>query len=188
MLETDPPISIDQLLVVTFTNAAAVDLKFRIKQNLERNYDNLLSGIQENLPNYFQEVIKKDFRQVKRKLEEALYLFDQTQIKTIHGFCLDLLQKYAFEANIHLESLNSLITYDEIEVVISDFFRVGLEDNICSQVQLEKLLNDLNHDFNLLKTKLTELIVKSSAIASRGSFFELFKKFQENFLNHRFEY
>ncbi|CDZ79907.1 Exodeoxyribonuclease V beta chain [Candidatus Rubidus massiliensis] len=188
LLETDPPISIDQLLVVTFTNAAAVDLKFRIKQNLERNYDNLLSGIQENLPNYFQEVIKKDFRQVKRKLEEALYLFDQTQIKTIHGFCLDLLQKYAFEANIHLESLNSLITYDEIEVVISDFFRVGLEDNICSQVQLEKLLNDLNHDFNLLKTKLTELIVKSSAIASKGSFFELFKKFQENFLNHRFEY
>lgn len=79
---------LDQILVVTFTRAAARELKTRIRAKLEKVIEE-----KEAFP-YLNDVFNLE------KIEEALLVFDQAQIFTIHGFCQKMLQEYAFEAGL----------------------------------------------------------------------------------------
>jgi exodeoxyribonuclease V beta subunit len=63
-------LKLDQILVVTFTRAATRELKMRIRANLEKHHP------------------------------QAVRMFDQAQIFTIHGFCQKILGEYAFEAGV----------------------------------------------------------------------------------------
>src|SRR5271169_3967324 len=89
LLETE--MTLDQILVVTFTRAATRELKERIRANLEkvceRKFDYLKNITDEQL----------------EKSKTALLTFDRSQIFTIHSFCSRLLQEFAFEASVGLE-------------------------------------------------------------------------------------
>jgi len=76
-LLTEQDVTIEQILVVTFTEKATGDLKRRLRGMLER-------GILEK-PEHAM------------TLKAALDHFDQAPIFTIHGFCQRLLQEYALE-------------------------------------------------------------------------------------------
>lgn len=76
-------LNLDQILVATFTKAAARELKMRIRTQLE-----------------------------KKGLQKELLVFDQAQIYTIHGFCQRMLQEFAFEAGIGFD-LNEWTKKDE---------------------------------------------------------------------------
>jgi len=87
LLETS--LTIDQILVVTFTRAAARELKRRIRATLENALLNSTPWgylLQEGLD--------------RRRLSEALVCFDRAQIFTIHGFCHRMLGEYALEARL----------------------------------------------------------------------------------------
>ena len=104
------PLTVDQILVVTFTRAATRDLKKRIRLKIVESLDILTSrspSDSKNIPDYLQRVLEKDEAQLnnsKRNLEKALFCFDQAQIFTIHGFCHRILNEYVFESGISLES------------------------------------------------------------------------------------
>jgi exodeoxyribonuclease V beta subunit len=70
-------VSLDQILLVTYTEKATGELKGRLRANLE---DAL-----KNLPDH------------KDLFQEAIDHFDQAHITTIHGFCQRILQEYPFE-------------------------------------------------------------------------------------------
>ena len=72
-------IDIDQLLIVTFTNAAASEMRQRI---LEAIY----SKIDEN-PNNLD-------------LQRQILLLNKANISTIHSFCLEVIKNYFYEINI----------------------------------------------------------------------------------------
>ena len=76
-LLTDEDVTLEQILVVTFTEKATGELKTRLRHMLEI-------------------AVQKDDEYVK-PLEAALDQFDQAPIFTIHGFCQRLLQEYALE-------------------------------------------------------------------------------------------
>ena len=71
--------SIDEFLVITYTRAAASELR-------ERIYDELLNRIAENTDN--------------RRLRRQLMLCGGARIGTIHSLCTDLLRENAYAANI----------------------------------------------------------------------------------------
>jgi ATP-dependent exoDNAse (exonuclease V) beta subunit len=75
LLETN--VSIDQILVVTFTEKATGELKVRLRTALER-------AARENAED-------------AERLQPALAHFDQAPIHTIHGFCHRMLQDFALE-------------------------------------------------------------------------------------------
>lgn len=74
--DEDNPVYINQLLIATFTNAAASEMKDRI-------YRALQAKIKENPDNSF--------------LKKQLVLLGQAQISTIHSFCMNLIRE-----NFHL--------------------------------------------------------------------------------------
>lgn len=78
---TDPinPIDIDKLLVVTFTNAAAAEMKERVQNAIEK----LIQSDGDN-----------------EQLKRQLVLLEQANITTIHSFCLETIKEYFFKIDL----------------------------------------------------------------------------------------
>ena len=90
LLRTDS--SIENILVVTFTEKAAEQLRGRIRTLLENVWSGLLSPLEDGTAD---QLTIDDL--ARRKLETALFSFDSASIYTIHAFCWRMLTDLAFE-------------------------------------------------------------------------------------------
>jgi len=84
--------SIEELLVVTFTEKAAEELRSRIRSLLE----NIVSGVACAPGDNPDEVVEID-SEGREKLDKALFSFDAASICTIHAFCRRVLKDFAFD-------------------------------------------------------------------------------------------
>lgn len=96
-------LSPEQILVVTFTNAATDELRGRIRKRLRQAELYLMAVQQGNaLPaDDFMDALLPDHTQhgdALRRLRDAQLLMDNAAIYTIHGFCQRVLSQYAFES------------------------------------------------------------------------------------------
>jgi exodeoxyribonuclease V beta subunit len=101
-------LSIDQILVVTFTEAATNELKLRIYQKLKAFYRFLGSGVSDLLPeDYLLASLLNSFLNLnseqkdlwRANLKSAIDSIDEAKIFTIHGFCRRVLNDFSFESN-----------------------------------------------------------------------------------------
>ena len=123
-------IDIDKMLVVTFTNAAAAEMKERI---LERLY----KEIEENPKNV--------------DLQRQIILLNKANISTIHSFCLEVIKNYFYEIDI---SPNFRIgDTPEIELlkqeVLEDLFEVLYEEKNEDLIQLVNIYGGYRGDERL---------------------------------------
>jgi ATP-dependent helicase/nuclease subunit A len=79
LLHERPGLSLDEILVVTFTEAAAAEIRQRIRQRLEQQV--------EASPN-------------NARFAEQLALFETAHIGTLHSFCLDLIREHFYLLNV----------------------------------------------------------------------------------------
>jgi ATP-dependent helicase/nuclease subunit A len=75
----DEPVDVDRLLVVTFTNASAAEMKTRIGEAIEKALEKQPSSLH---------------------LRRQLSLLNRASISTIHSFCLDVIRKYYYLIDI----------------------------------------------------------------------------------------
>ncbi|MCQ6274361.1 helicase-exonuclease AddAB subunit AddA [Bacillus sp. V3B] len=75
VLNKEEPINVDELLVVTFTNASAAEMRHRISEALERAIDD---------------------DPASNHLRKQLGLLNRASISTIHSFCLEVIRKYYY--------------------------------------------------------------------------------------------
>ncbi len=90
----------ESILVVTFTEAAAAELKLRIRQRLSDCLEHLQTPGDKNsdeLIQFFNS--KKDKEIICARISLALTSFDQAAIFTIHSFCMKVLKENAFDCN-----------------------------------------------------------------------------------------
>lgn len=123
---SEAPLTVKQILVVTFTNAATVELKTRIRKILQQalavcedlnDSESLLFAIVENaIANQGQE-------QVQQRLRQALLAMDEAAIFTIHGFCQKVLNEYRFFTNSAGELQLLQEQGDLLNEVIADIWR-----------------------------------------------------------------
>ena len=114
-------VPVEQILTVTFTQAATAELRQRIYQRLV-NADRLLSaGSWRGGPGEPQP------EQAAVRVRRALMDFDQAAIYTIHGFCQRILHEYAFETG---SSFDAKVVPDQSRIlreIAQDFWRM----NVC---------------------------------------------------------
>jgi len=79
ILSTENPINVDELLVVTFTNASAAEMRHRIGEALEKAI-NIDPG--------------------SRHLRKQLSLLNKASISTLHSFCMEVIRKYYYLIDI----------------------------------------------------------------------------------------
>ncbi len=101
--ETD--YEVHKLLVLTFTEAATVELRERIQsrcrevlERLEQPQKSATDG--DEFLEYCAKKYAADDKVVYR-LQQAIVAFDESQISTIHGFCQKLLRDYPFQFGVN---------------------------------------------------------------------------------------
>ncbi len=79
VISTTNPIDVDELLVLTFTNASAAEMRHRMADALEK------------------EITKNP---QSKHLRRQLSLINKAQISTLHSFCLNIVRQYAYLLDI----------------------------------------------------------------------------------------
>ncbi|MBQ3546704.1 MAG: helicase-exonuclease AddAB subunit AddA [Lachnospiraceae bacterium] len=105
ILDKDNPIDIDKILVVTFTNAAASEMRERILMAIDKEL--------ENEPD-------------NAHLQKQQTYIHNAKITTIHSFCLDLIKEHFNE--IDLDPAVRVAESTEIELLKSDVVKEVLEE------------------------------------------------------------
>ncbi len=106
----DPPVQLDRLLVVTFTNAAAAEMKKRLAVALE-------------------EEMRKNPH--SSQLRRQLLLLHKAQISTIHSFCLEVIREHYYLLGI--DPAMRLLDEGEAFVLQQDLLDELLEDYYANQ-------------------------------------------------------
>jgi exodeoxyribonuclease V beta subunit len=138
-------ISINEILIVTFTEKAAGEIKERIRKIIASEFDRLITE-------------KSNNQNAINKLKIALDIFDSADISTIHGFCKKILSQYAFENNTAIsqelsqetytnEAFNNIIQSKEFSSkggieILKNCFENGDLNNSINYLNLVKAMNE----------------------------------------------
>ncbi|MBH5330370.1 exodeoxyribonuclease V subunit beta [Eikenella sp. S3360] len=123
----------ENILVVTFTEAATAELKNRLRARLGEALAALQSeepSADEFLQNLLAEALAKQERgTLILQLQAALSGFDTAAIYTIHGFCLRVLGDYAFLCGVPFELETGPADPAARLVAAQDFWREHVADH-----------------------------------------------------------
>ncbi|MFA7229848.1 MAG: UvrD-helicase domain-containing protein, partial [Victivallaceae bacterium] len=142
-------LSLQDILIVTFTEAATAELIQRVRENIAKSYNILKSLIvegAENLPlaesGAAEQILRKyltargqsddALKKAAFRLRLALLSFDESAISTIHGFCSRMLNDFAFESNLQFNL--ELIDDDGpfIQETADDYWRSNFYGKNCA--------------------------------------------------------
>lgn len=122
----------DQLVLITFTKAAAEELRSRLLAELHkataeiRNSESITSNSDAEDSDASKDIspnhsANTDSTAAKlRNLEEAIASQDLIQISTIHSFCFRLLKERAFDSRLPLDA--ELLEDDKAQTLLDNFF------------------------------------------------------------------
>ncbi len=138
LLEGEKPLNVEEILVVTFTKAAARELKERIHLAIQNALWQLKAKKNCSLP-YLMPFLDKP-EQARVALKEALALFDDASIFTIHSFCFSILKRFAFSADVSFHFQEKENTFRFLKEKALDYFYYYLQKQDYSPTQIELLI------------------------------------------------
>lgn len=115
LIDKDTPGDINRLLVVTFTKAAAAEMRERIGKRLN-------------------EYLAKPEYAANQHLQKQVLLLKNAQITTIHSFCMSVLKEFFYELDmdptfrVAEESELTLLKADVMEELLEDCYEKGEEE------------------------------------------------------------
>lgn len=131
LLEKEWPVN--EVLVVTFTEAATKELRTRLRRNIDLAWqlvrDNTQRARRAGQGEHVAMIVNKylengkDAERARLLLRQAIVNFDEAAIYTIHGFCQRMLNENAFEGHQPFDV--ELVTSDRdlVDQVVNDLWR-----------------------------------------------------------------
>ncbi|ABB32122.1 exodeoxyribonuclease V, beta subunit [Geobacter metallireducens RCH3] len=117
----------EEILVVTFTEAATKELRSRIRERLREARDVFAgAGTTDDFLLKMGDTNRKEWpgtEEALRRLDLALRTFDCAAISTIHGFCSRALQENAFESGSLYDTELLADQNPLIQEIVDDFWR-----------------------------------------------------------------
>jgi exodeoxyribonuclease V beta subunit len=123
------PATIDQILLVTFTDKATAELRARIRAKLAE----LATATESDAPGGAPHWVIDDA--ARRKLRDAVAGFDRAAIHTIHGFCQRLLVEDAFSGRRLFDQ-----TQVPDDAAFAEAFHVTLREQLAVEPDLRTVL------------------------------------------------
>ncbi|WP_347258895.1 UvrD-helicase domain-containing protein, partial [Methylocaldum sp.] len=117
-------LSVDQILVVTYTKAATAELQDRIRRRLREVLSAFETG--ESDDDFCRRILELygDRTEIARRLlGYAISGFDEAAVYTIHGFCQRLLNESAFESGADFDCELMPDETDLLLEIVDDFWR-----------------------------------------------------------------
>lgn len=170
------PPAIEQILVVTFTKAAAAELKSRIRQNLQ-NALHALQNSDQNTP-YLSSIILKGPKVHSfaiQRLKQALVEFDSAYITTIHSFCFRAIAENSDEGSFFRFFNEEKASYSDLLLweVLAHLFKTEAFNQSFTSQQLTILLRSCRDRMLTLAQEVMKIISKGLKIESPPSNEEL---------------
>ncbi|MDX1638148.1 MAG: exodeoxyribonuclease V subunit beta [Balneolaceae bacterium] len=199
----DTDLTVDQLLVLTYTKAATAELKDRILSRVRESISVLAGQAFVENDTFLENLIRQvqDAERAIQKLERAVHNFDEASIFTIHSFCQRTLQEQSFLSGIIFDA--ELITDDReiLQEAVDDWWRQQVQKAGHSDIQREwlNILRQTGHDPEGLARLVApalgkpylNLRVPEPPEGTRNEdlqeLFELFKRLKENFYGRQDE-
>ncbi len=180
ILESQAELKVENILVLTFTKEATLELKARIRAALEKAKEELICSkiIEIGYLKKWKEASEQKRKKLIYKLNDALSSFDLAQIYTIHKFCFLKLKEYLFEAGIDLaqnieQSKVSIKTYERL---VKDYLSFGYGSQMMSPAQLKILLSYYKGNFELLLKACVEQLIKEQPVLETETYQEFCAK------------
>jgi exodeoxyribonuclease V beta subunit len=180
LIEGEEPLKIENILTVTFTKAATLDLKKRIRSNLEKVIDALEAsnpGPWEYLEPFIGD--PEAALLARRRLERALIAYDDAQIFTIHGFCARMLKEYGFEVNVNLDftDADNELVKERMRQAVRDYFRTEMTEDAVGKSQRRWVFKRSECQEEKLEKDLFAILQIGGEIDPVPSFQELYEQF-----------
>ena len=171
--EGDDPIPIDRILVVTFTKAAAEELKMRIAKELKK-------ALKEAREDSGEDVSRRE-----SSLTAAIAGIESAEISTIHSFCFALIRKHFSELSLSAslriadETEIRLLKLRVMEETVDAFFEndpafAEFSENLIElkDTRLSETLLDFYEKFIALPDGLDALKASATRLADTADDFE----------------
>lgn len=170
LLDADP-LCLSQILIVTFTKEATKEIAGRILRTIRSSIMALENSEHSSEFAYIQAIKEGD--PLKKKmailnLTHALHSFDEANIYTIHGFCLAMLSKFAFEANIALGCTEHMDL--EYPRTLLKKWLISIPIAEIGSCQLQNLIHFFKGDIGKLIERLLYFIKTRAAFMATDSF------------------
>ncbi|MFO1487059.1 MAG: UvrD-helicase domain-containing protein [Verrucomicrobiota bacterium] len=120
LLTEKPPLAIDQILMVTFTEAAAAEMRQRIRARLEQELATAPRRVD---------------------LEQQLALFDAAHIGTLHGFCFKLIRQHFHE--LELDPQLAVMAEEETRLLADEILDEILQAHYAGDSALAAAVQEL---------------------------------------------
>lgn len=120
-------LTVEQILVVTYTKAATAELRERIRARMVT----LKRAVECDREDDFRDSLMGDPAALELRLQRltlAILSFDRAAIFTIHGFCQRLLSENAFESGMPFQTELLLDERSLVQEVVDDFWRSRIQD------------------------------------------------------------
>ena len=122
-------LTVDQILVVTFTEAATQELRERIRARIQEARTAFVLSASDDPFIAQLLILHQDHPSAVLDLEYAASEMDQAAVFTIHGFCQRMLRQHAFESSANF---NAQLLSDDTALVrqaLLDYWRTELYDS-----------------------------------------------------------
>ena len=170
--------SIDELVLVTYTDKAAGELKERVREILEKT---IAEFYKEHKLTPEDHSLLADILH----LEENLNKIDQANISTIHGFCLKVLKTFAFESKSNF-GLELIQDDDGLKSELRTFLR---KDSFVAEEGIKAALwNELTSYLitqEQVVLKLAKEFISGTLESPEGLEAESFDEFCEKLINYK---
>ena len=164
----NPQLSVKDVLVVTFTNAAAKELKARILLQIKESINLLIrrknAALEISEDPFIRDFIfTRDLEHLQIDvtiLSRAVQLFDQASIFTIHGFCNQVLNDFPVECNVTLPFETEVNNKELLQTLVHQFYREQIIHNSLFSANLNHVITQVEKLFKSdYKTTIIEKII-----------------------------
>ena len=129
-LLVEKKLTVNDILVVTYTKAATEDLRTRIREMIRTAVSAFEEGSSSDTSISGLLAATDDSDDGKQRLQEALRNFDEAAVFTIHGFCQRMLRENGLESSILFDTELVADTDMLLHSIAMDFWRLNI--NRCS--------------------------------------------------------
>ncbi len=120
LVADQPPTSLDEILMVTFTDAAAAEMRQRIRARLE-------------------EELKSD--PDNSHWQEQMALFDTAHLGTLHSFCLELIRQHFYE--LELDPQLGVLAEEEARLLADETLERLLQEHYAGRTSSAQAVQQL---------------------------------------------
>lgn len=154
-------ISVDKIVALTFTDAAAAEMKNRLMDQL----------------------LKKQKQQPNNEyINEQITLLPNANISTIHSFCLNILKDYYYILAMNPERLNNILSESEEWEISEASFKYLLENYDNHKIgKVVNRLSNSNNGLNILHDLIKNLIREANATTDPNQFLDNSIKIYNNY-------